>query len=397
MAGPRQWKKQIAGFTVLGLVLVCLTTSLFFIVALSPCRLRLQPGQVIAYELITRRQPVDATGVAIGAPDQWREEVHLLCIAEDNEAALVTPGGPGRSDEVTLLRFDDNGGARRVDPARRPLPSGKAIGPFDFNLLPLPEGLDQSWRAPVIYAVPPPGKQEVVARVRRIANGIRPRFELRLPNIEWLDDRRSDRYVQIRDLVCRYTYDSSRSIVDEADMQLTLGLETTSDEPQYHRYTIELRAQVVEEGEADAPATVALRDLALATSRLQHARRSGELPERVRELAEQVRRDLARQQGDGPMVELARSLAATAGEAADPVRQGFDVQVASVGISRRAAADELVAELQADEFPARLIEQRGRLLVRIGPYRQRSDAVLAELRRRFPREQPIWVRSSRVP
>lgn len=71
------------------------------------------------------------------------------------------------------------------------------------------------------------------------------------------------------------------------------------------------------------------------------------------------------------------------------------VQVATVMQSRRAAAERVVADLRADEYPAELAVSGTRLVIRVGPYAQRSDAVLAVFRERFRAERPLWVQARR--
>ena len=115
----QQWRNKVMGVMALGVALLGLVGALFGLMALAPCKLQLTPGMLLAYELQHEHVDVDAEGEPIGSPKTWTEEMHLLCLSDANEAALMTPGAAGQRDEVTLLRFEENGAVRRMDPALR--------------------------------------------------------------------------------------------------------------------------------------------------------------------------------------------------------------------------------------------------------------------------------------
>jgi len=289
---------------------------------------------------------------------------------------------------LTLLQMASDGRVRRYDPALRLLDEGKPLGFFDFNLLPLPEGLDQDWRVELIYAVPPPGKRQVQARVRRVTNGYNPVFELRLPTIEWVERKPRERYCQIKDLVCRYRFNGRLGIVDQADLAFIAGVEVVGGAgARYRRVHLGLLGQIEREQIADASA---LRDLALATIDTQTRLESGQR-DQLRPLAQRLRAAAA----EGP--ERLRSLALELAQVADgsvlpqPASGTWSVQVASVAAARREHAERLAAELNADGWPA-YVQPRGSVItILIGPYPERDNAIMARLRERFPRERPLWV------
>lgn len=387
MAFPRRWKKQVTLGTLVGVLLLGALGCLFFIMALAPCRVDFEPGTLVTYRLQTAVYPM-GEGEALHSEQQV---LNLVCIDHGNELAMVSAGERGTRDELTLLQMSSDGRMRRYDPALQLLDEGKSLGFFDFNLLPLPEGLDQDWHVELTYAVPPPGKRRVQARVRRVTNGFNPVFELRLPTIEWVERQPRERYCQIKDLVCRYRFDGRQGIVDQADLAFIAGVEDEGAAgARFRRVHISLVGHI-DRGEVEN--AVALKDLALATVDTQTRLESGRR-DQLRPLAARLR---AAAQHEGPerLRQLALDLARVA-EGAQP-RAGaggggqWAVQVASVATSRRAAAAALVAELNADGWPAWLDERGHALAVLIGPYRERDEAILAPLRQRFPRERPLWV------
>jgi len=68
------------------------------------------------------------------------------------------------------------------------------------------------------------------------------------------------------------------------------------------------------------------------------------------------------------------------------------VQVGSAPLNHRSAAERLVSGLVAAGYPANVAVVGNRALVCVGPYPAQDAAVLAELRRRFPKEKPFWVK-----
>src|SRR5262249_38734793 len=156
--------------------------------------------------------------------------------------------------------FAPDGSARRFEPASVVHDEGKALGFFDFNLLPLPPGSEQSWNVSLVYAALPPEHRQVQGKVRRVANGSRPSFKLSLPTVEWVNEDR--RWQQIKELTCNYRFDTAKGVVESATVECQAGIERPDG---YHRYHV--RTDLVLVGvTAGKDEAVALRDLALATA-----------------------------------------------------------------------------------------------------------------------------------
>lgn len=386
MPSTRHWKRQAAVGTFVLVVAIGALGCLFFLMAIAPCRVALSPGSVVSYRLTSEAVPLDAPGAE---PTARLRELHLVCYDRGNQVALISSDAGGRRDELTLMRIDEDGRARRLDPARRLLEEGKAIGFFDFNLLPLPEGLDQSWRVDLVYAVPPPGKRRVQARVRRLTNSSRPEFELTLPTIEWIEHRPEERWCQIKNLVCRYRYDSRQGIVDRARIEFVAGVETRAG-ARFHRVRLTLDGR----REPTVHDPIAVRDLALATAGVQVALEDGRRA-RLGPLVERLRGASAA--GPERLQRLARELARAVDRvpAPPPGERGWAVQVATVGSGRRAHAERLAESLNADGWPAFVVDRGTLLSVCVGPYADRDPRVVAALRERFPHDRPFWTRMPR--
>jgi len=386
MAAVGGWRRQATVGALLIMLLAGAIGVLFFLMAMAPCRVELAPGALARYQLRTEIAPLEAGAAPTRVEEQ---ELTLLCLRDDQQVALVSPGERGTRDELTLLKLDRDGSVRRFDGAMRLLETGKAIGFFDFNLLPLPRGLDQSWRVELVYAVPPPGKRRVVGQVRRIANGVDPIFELRLPTIEWVERGGRERYCQIKDLVCRYRYDSHDQIVDQARLRFIAGVED-DDAPEgarYRRVSISLEGELARSGRGDA---VALHDLAVAAvgtqTLLEDGRRRGLGPliQRLRNSADQAPPELAQV--------IERLLREAELQAPPPgAERSWAVQILSVRGARRAAAENVARELVADGWPAFVALHGQRAVLRVGPYAEQDSAIMQRLRERFPRERPIWL------
>lgn len=368
-----------------GVALLAIIGTGMFLVAMAPCRLRLEPGTLVSYRMRTEVYCAEGREL-VRAPIE--QDIELISVEKPGQVAMLLPGSGGRHDELTLMQFDPYGRARRFDAGLRLLDEGQALGFFDFNLLPLPPGLEHSWTVDLVYAVPPPGRRLVQARVRRLDNGLRPRFELRLPSIEWLEQRPDERWCQIRDLVCVYRYNGALAMVDEVELTFRAAMET-EDGVRAHRFRITLTGQ-----RQRLPGDpVAMGDLALAILETQHGLEDRRrLP--VAALAERLRR--AADASNGPLAGLGRQLASQlAGQAGDAAVSGWAIQVASVAVSRRPQAEELVRELAADGWPAFLVPDEQRLAVLVGTWPERDQRRLDAMQRRFPRERPLWRRVER--
>lgn len=383
-----------------------LAGSYAFLISLRPCRLDLAPGTVVDFHLATEYRVLDDAG--LGPPRERTSRITLVCIGHGNEVALVEPDGA--RDGISLLSFQSDGTARLLgDEGLADV--GKALGFFDFNLLPLPPGNEQSWKVSLVYAALPPGRRQVLAQVRRTASGARPEFELRLPTVEWVNDR--NRYVQVRNLICRYRFDPSRGIVDRARVTCETGVEAAAG-PVRHRVQVALDLIGIQHGGGD---TAALRDLALATAATQSAIAAqhyerlapllGRLEQRgvevapLREIADRlrlqaqgrladrgtpVRPEHPRPQGPAQRVDLADEARRQPPETAAGT---LELQVATIAPDRRAAGEALVARLASAGIPARLQTSGRWLVVRAGPFAARDDRLAAKVKA-ISGSAPLW-------
>lgn len=396
-----RWKRSAAFACVAVAVALAAAGTYGFLISMRPCRLQLDPGTVVDYRLSTTYVELHESGES--APREVSAAITLVCIGQGNEVALVEPGA---RDGVSLLTFQSDGTARLVgDEGLSDV--GKALGFFDFNLLPLPAGLEQSWKVSLVYAALPPGRRQVLGQVRRTANAARPEFELRLPTVEWVNDQ--DRYVQVRNLVCKYRFDPGRGVVDRARVRCETGLELAGGS---RRYRIEVALDLidVQTGVGD---TAALRDLALASNEaetlldgrhperllqlLQRIEGSGVRTPALREVAERLRiqanarmRPAPPQPRPQPGPEARRP--AQPGQTGTPLPApvgSWRLQVASIKPDRREAAEGLVAKLAAQGIPAQVETSGSWLVVRSGPYPTRT-AGLAERIQALTRSKPVW-------
>jgi len=387
-----RWKRSVAIACVAVVAALAAAGTYGFLISMRPCRLQLDPGTVVDYRLSTTYVELHPSGES--APREISAAITLVCIGEGNEVALVEPGA---SDGVSLLAFQSDGTARLVgDDGLSDV--GKALGFFDFNLLPLPAGLEQSWKVSLVYAALPPGRRQVLGQVRRTANAARPEFELRLPTVEWVNDQ--DRYVQVRNLVCRYRFDPDRGIVDRARVRCETGTEEAGGSRHY-RIEVALDLIDVQTGVGD---TAALRDLALASAeaetlldgqhgeRLVHLLRriegSGVTTPALREVADRLRVQAeARMRPSPPRIVAPERREAP--PAPPPPAGSWRLQVASVRPERREAAQGLVARLADQGIPAQVEVSGSWLVVRCGPFADRP-AGLAERVQALTRSKPVW-------
>jgi hypothetical protein len=376
-----RWKQHVVLVMVAVVLVGAVAGTWAFLVSLRPCRLRFQPGTVCDYLLRTEYSEL-RDGQAC-APRIHEQKLTLVCVGADNEVALVAPS-PDRPgvDEVTLLDFSADGAARRVG-TDGTADEGKALGFFDFNLLPLPPGNEQDWKASLVYAALPPGERQVTAKVKRRSNSAKPEFELRLPTKEWVNEH--DRYVQVRNLVCTYRFDGGRGVVDRAQVKCDTGIERDDGSHRF-RVTVTLELLGIENGVGD---TAALRDLAVASVEAQQAL-DGRRTDRLGPLIERLERAGA---ATPALREVAQRLRREAGArlAPPPAPERWVLQVASMEPARRATADALVRRLVAGGLPARAVSSGGRILVGIGPQPQRDERLVADVRR-IAGLQARWMR-----
>lgn len=374
-----RWKQHVVLVMVAMILVGAVAGTWAFVVSLRPCRVRFQPGTVCEYLLRTEYRELHA-GQA-GEARTHEQRLTLVCVGADNEVALVAPS-PDRPgvDEVTLLDFSPDGAARRVI-GEGTADEGRALGFFDFNLLPLPPGNEQDWKASLVYAALPPGERQVTARVKRRANSAKPEFELRLPTKEWVNEH--GRYVQVRNLVCRYRFDGSRGVVDHAQVKCDTGIER-DDGAHTFRVTVTLELLGIDSGIGD---TVALRDLALASVEAQQAL-GGRRADRLAPLISRLERAGV----TAPALRaVAERLRREAGRQLAVATERWVLQIARLPSSRRTAAEAMVRRLAANGITARCVTSAGQLLVGIGPLTQR-DPQLAVNVRRLVGGEPGWLR-----
>lgn len=373
-----RWKQHIVLVMVAVVVVAAVAGTWAFLVSLRPCRLHFQPGTVCEYLLRTEYRELHDGQVS--EPRLHEQRLTLVCVGADNEVAMVAPS-PDRPgiDEVTLLDFAPDGASRRIT-TDGPSDEGKALGFFDFNLLPLPPGNEQDWKASLVYAALPPDKRQIIAKVKRRSNSAKPEFELRLPTKEW---RVNNRYVQVRNLVCTYRFDGSRQVVDRAQVNCDTGIER-DDGAHTFRVTVTLELLGIEKGQGD---TASLRDLAVASVETQQAL-DGRRAERLAPL-------IARLERAGATVPALRDVAdrlrREAGRQLAGPSERWVLQVASVPLARRASAEALVRKLAAAGIVARSVPSAGNLLIGVGPFGQR-DAQAAATVRRVTGVEPRWLK-----
>ena len=378
-------KKHAAWAVVMGALAMAALGIMAFFLALRPSRVHLDAGEQATYHLRSEIAELGADG-SEGAPQVQEEDIDLIGIGGENEAVLISPNAG--HDEVTLMNFTPTGTARSLDAGLRPSEVGKALGYFDFNLLPLPPGVEQGWSTDLVYAPLPPNKRCVQGKVKRTRSGANPEFQLKLPtSIEWINQE--NRYVQLRDLTCTYRFNTGKGLVEQAGIRCTLGLER---EDGRHRYVVRVDLALTSlVRTTDDPHDI--RDLALAASEAQTALERGgsqrlaiilsrmqsaniqgpRLRELVRQLSQAVR---------NPPVQTPRQVS----------RQLWAVQLARCPVDRRGDADVFARTLIASGFHAWVSPAAEGLAVLIGPYYDRDPTVLAVLSQHYPQQRATWVR-----
>lgn len=382
-------KNHAGTAAVIAALLVAALGITAFFLALRPSRLDFAPGQHVTYRLRTemvelvevpgQREPREL------APAVQEQELDLFCVNAENDVVLLSPA-EGR-DEVTLLNFAADGAARQLDPASRRGDAGKALGFFDFNLLPLPPGSEQVWTVELAYAALPPAKRNVQGKVKRTRSGSSPEFLLKLPtSVEWVGA--DSRYMQIRDLSCSYRFNTSRGLVEQATLRLLAGIER---EDGRHRFRVRSELTLTAVGRVgDDPRQI--RDLALAGSEAQDALVSG----RRERLATLTTRILAADVQHPRLRELARRLVQDVRNPQPPrgvtPRPLWAVLLAQFPPARRSEADALVRTLASVGFRSYVATTAQAAAVLVGPYVDRDPAVLGALSQRFPQSRANWVR-----
>ncbi|MCK6489023.1 MAG: SPOR domain-containing protein [Planctomycetes bacterium] len=389
LAPGHDWKRLATVAAVVLGAIVLLVGVAAWVLSLRPLTFRIDPGQVASWRLATTSAELGADGKP--GPERTDERTLVLIgLGPANEAALVVE--PLRLGEgLSLLRFEDTGTCTLLDPAGRPLDGGKAVGVFDFNLLPLPPGSEQSWWASVSWAAVPPAKRTAQARVRRLRTGATGRhseFQLKLPgSIEWIEN---GGYRQFRDVVANWRFAAGRHLPEEAEIRLVAGSETAKAP---RRVQVAARLRLADDRDCDdEPAR--LREAALACAEAQELLRTGGGP-RARTVVERLRSVTVNE----PRLRALSAALAEALAAARPRPAGdgeaaaqWALVAAAGGDQERERAERLVHLLTAQGFPAWLQAGAGRQLkVLVGPFPARDEAQLQRLVARFPYLRPSWT------
>jgi hypothetical protein len=378
-------KKQASVAATLAGLAAFAVGVLAFALALRPCKLAFEPGEIVSYRLTTTTSELGADG----KPGPARVEVRtlqLVCTGPDNEVAMISPAADGsaRRDQVTLLDFSPEGSALRLDPAGRPAESGAAVGFFDFNLLPLPEGSEQPRDVTITYAVLPTARNPVQGRVRRAKSGTKPTFQLKLQSsVEWLS--LDNRYHQVRDLVSTYRFNAAKNLVEDAEIKLIAGIERDDGA---HRYAVQMQLTLDGPVQRTNEDPRRLREAVLASAEAQDLLRADDR-ERSAAAAERLR-------AAAVALPQLRALADRIADAIqhptpEPAKQWLIV-VARGAAREHAAAERLARLLIAGGYAASLrIPEPQQLAVVVGPYPSADPVVMGALTKAFPGYQPQWV------
>ena len=381
-------KNHAATAAVIAALLVAALGVTAFVLALRPSRLHFDTGQLISYHLRTEISEVIETQERKDQelpPLVQESELHLICVGPDNTMVMLAQVD-GR-DHVSLLTFAANGTARELDAASRPADSGRAVGFFDFNLLPLPPGSEQVWNVDVAYAVLPPGKRSLQSKARRTRSGGSPEFQLKLPpSVEWIGE--DQRYRQVRDLTSQYRFNTSKGVIEEAVIRCVAGYERPEGR---RRHKVRLTLSLVSISRiTDDPGQV--RDLAIACIDAHGALAAGR-KERLGAISQRI---------TGATVQDPRLRALTQTVLTE-IRNGprprapsnpqglWAVHLASGPAELRSDAQRFVDNLTTQGFRAYLTAQGTTLSVLVGPYYDRDPAVIRSLSQRFPQQRVTWV------
>jgi hypothetical protein len=376
-------KQATIAATVAGLILFAIGI-LAFALALRPCRYAFQPGEVVAYKLTTTTTELRPDGKPAGSSVELRE-LQLVCTGPDNEIALICPAADGsaRRDQVTLLDVAPDGTAARLDAAARPSDQGVAIGFFDFNLMPLPEGSEQPRDVTISYAVLPSARNPVQGKVRRTKAGAKPTFQLKLQSsVEWLGS--DNRYHQVRDLVSTYRFNTAKGMVEEATVKLLAGVERDDGA---HRFQVEIKLALDGPPSRTDEDPHRLRDAVLASAEAQELLRENDR-ERSTAAAERLRTaEIAMPQLRALADRLCDAILHPQAEAPHT----YLVRIARGPARERAQAETLVHRLIAAGFPAGLRPVGDEVEVLAGPYQNPDPMVLGSIAKGFPQFSPTWI------
>ena len=329
-----------------------------------------------------------------------------MCWSADNDIALLTTYRKGRGsaqEELSHLRISPKGEVSRYIGEELKHNSGQSVGHFfDFNLFPLPPGLEQTWTVPMVYGILPPQKNEVFATVRRVRNGSHPKFVLTFPPVAWVKRGPSDPYSQISDFRCEYIFDIARGIVEEAKITFIFARER----PQPQRVQqVHVEMNLMLQDWSQFEDAIALRDTAMhgldiqAALNQEHAERLSGLLHRIPNQGKAMPKALQRyfaaiknrvsdqlppQRQQAPRQETPRQQVQRRGS--------YALQIMSVKETHRSKAEADVAKLKRQGYKAFLGKKGSRYAVCVGPFAEKDQGVYRELSARYSRNKPFWVK-----
>jgi hypothetical protein len=221
-------------------------------------------------------------------------------------------------------------------------------------------------------------------------SGSNPEFQLKLPaSVEWIGE--DQRYMQIRDLTSKYRFNTSQSLIENADIRCVVGFERADGR---HRFKVRIELDLVHVGRiADDPGQI--RELALAGMDAQTALTQGHR-ERLstigKRLIDASVQDPRLRRYVQALIDQIRNPAKTTPHAT--TNTTFAVHLATCPIERRNDAQRFVAQLATQGFRAYISENGGVLSVLVGPYLDRDPAVLRTLSQSYPQQRATWVRAT---
>ena len=259
---------------LLAVVLMGILGAIAFYLALRPCVIAIEPGQVAHFEVtktIFSEAMDDAEEQAVRREQQ---KLTLLTLESGGLAALVVDPGGERCLDLRLVELKRTGQIflKNGDVTHN---YGPSVGYFDFNLMAFANGLDQAGDAEVHYS----------HHRRRSA---RPAHTFAAPTmgwcrvsvgglsaIEWIDrvppsmpSLDGERHVQMQDMAMTYAFDTSRGIWESGELEFFAGVETPTGRIR-HRVEVRLELKDIERLEA-ATLAEARRSVLALTSLQEH-------------------------------------------------------------------------------------------------------------------------------
>lgn len=411
MAGFFIWMRNNVG-TLLAL-LVCLMAVAgiaVFILAFQPCRFAPEAGATWQYQLTTELYRYEEDGELGDCEARLTHDLDMLCLNGDNDIALVTAEKSQRrqpTTDISRLQISPRGQVSRYVNDELINNSGQLVGHFfDFNLFPLPEGLEQSWTMRMVYGILPPQKNPVIASVKRVRNGSHPRFQLSFPPVAWVRKGPQDYYSQISQFRCDYTFDVRRGVIEEALISFVYARERPHPE-NIRQYQVKMLLNLKSWSRFEDP--IALRDMALKAMDMQNSLNAnhddqvkdilrqiesapGALHPALMKIYNEARRESGvprSQQRPAPQQEEQQRQPQQ--QTATPRQRRYALQIASISKRRRSAADAEIKKLHRQGFDAFVAERNNYLIICVGPFLQKRQDVYKTFRDRSPDNPPLWV------